>query len=378
MNWSTKNLPDWMLAENLIIPNWQWVALFAAILVGLVLKKMSRFFLKIVLRLTKSEKFVWHSRFLSALEGPGGLLIASLFWMVAVKVIPFQKHLDAALSVTAQILFSIALTWTAYSATGVLVEMFREWAKKTETHLDDHLISLVGKSLKVFVVIFGLLVSVQNLGFNVMSVLAGLGLGGLAFALAAKDTCANLFGSLMILLDRPFSVGDWIAIGNIQGTVEEIGFRSTRVRTAYNSLVSVPNANIVNMDIDNWSRRPSRRVVTQLGVTYNTAPKKLEAFIDGIRRIIQDHPRTGKDSPQVVFSGYGASSLDILVEFFLIVSDRAEELRERQDVFLKILRLAEETGVSFAFPTQTLHVESLPSIALSSGRLTADRTPTTV
>ena len=133
----------------------------------------------------------------------------------------------------------------------------------------------------------GILIVLQNMGVNVFSLLAGLGLGGLAFALAAKDTAANLFGSIMILTDRPFKIGDWVKMDGVEGTVEEIGFRSTRVRTFYNSLITIPNATIANVQIDNLGVRQYRRTTATLGVTYDTSMEKMNQFVEGIRKIIE-------------------------------------------------------------------------------------------
>jgi len=149
-------------------------------------------------------------------------------------------------------------------------------------------------------------------------------------------------------------------ISDLEGTVEEIGFRSTRIRTFYNSVIVVPNTKIATTAVDNMGLRQFRRVRTTIGVTYNTPPEKLEAFLEGIKNIILANPATRKDFFHVVFNDFGPSSLDILVYFFLRVPDWSHELVERQNVLLEIVNLAHTLGVSFAFPTQSLHVESMP------------------
>ena len=193
-----------------------------------------------------------------------------------------------------------------------------------------------------------------------MSVLAGLGLGGLAFALAAKDACANFFGSIMILLDRPFNIGDWVIIGETEGSVEEIGFRSTRIRTFYDSLITVPNSILANANIDNMGQRNYRRIKAFFGLTYDTPPEKMEAFLEGVKNIVKANPYTRKDYYHVVFTAYGNFSLDVMLYCFSKVPDWSAELVQRQNIYLEILRLAEKIGVDFAFPTQTLHMESFP------------------
>ncbi|HNI88638.1 MAG TPA: mechanosensitive ion channel family protein, partial [Leptospiraceae bacterium] len=211
----------------------------------------------------------------------------------------------------------------------------------------------------ILVVILGSLFAMQNLGVNVMSVLAGLGVGGLALALAAKDTAANLFGSIMIFLDRPFKIGDTIILGGIEGDVEEIGFRCTRIRTFYDSVVSIPNSEVANSKIDNMGLRRYRRTNTTLGLTYDTPPEKIEAFLEGIKNILRKNELVVQDRIHVIFKGFGNSSLDILLNYFATVTEWGQDMILRQNVYLEIINLAKELNISFAFPTQTLHVETL-------------------
>lgn len=215
------------------------------------------------------------------------------------------------------------------------------------------------KTLSFLIFIVGGLIIIQNLGYNVTSILAGLGIGGLAVALAAKDTLSNIFGSLVILFDRPFVVGDWIQFDKIEGTVENIGFRSTQIKTFYDSVISVPNFIVANAQIDNMGKRKFRRTRFTLGITYSTSPEKIQSFLEGIKSIIQSHPKTKTDYFQVSFSGYADSSLNIFVNFFLQVANWNEELQFRQDIFLDILKLAQRTNVEFAFPSQSLYIEKM-------------------
>lgn len=356
----TNHLPQWTQETHFIIATWKWFALLIALFLGFIFKNTAKFFLGFFIKVTDRDSFRWQNRFFKELERPSGLIIASLFWYICLQSLSIEGTTEKILSTLIQMTFSAALVWAVYNLSDLLSDLLKVWTSKTETTLDDHLLPLVSKSLKLFIVVFGTLIALQNLGINVLSVLAGLGLGGLAFALAAKDTCANFFGSLMILIDRPFAIGDWVVASGEEGTVEDIGFRSTRIRTFYDSVVSIPNANMANINIDNMGRRKYRRTNTTLGVTYNTPPEKIENFMEGIKDLIRNHPDTRKDYFHVCFSGYGASSLDIMLYFFLETSDWTAELKARQQLYLDILKLAEKLAVEFAFPTQTLHVESFP------------------
>ena len=163
-----------------------------------------------------------------------------------------------------------------------------------------------------------------------------------------------------MLVDRPFQIGDWVKIGNAEGTVEEIGFRSTRIRTFYNSRITVPNSNLVNASVDNLGARQYRRISCKIGVQYDTSPEKIDAFCEGIREIVRRHPYTRKDYYNVYFNEFADSSLNILLYVFHECPDWTTELRERHRLFVDIVRLAHRLGVEFAFPTQTLHVATVP------------------
>ncbi|MSP27071.1 MAG: mechanosensitive ion channel [Methylococcales bacterium] len=167
------------------------------------------------------------------------------------------------------------------------------------------------------------------------------------------------------MVEKPFSVGDSIKLTGAEGVVESVGFRSTRIRTTYNSLVTIPSSQVVNSTVDNMALRDYRQIKIDLGLTYNTPIEKSKAFIAGINQILEAHPDTRKDNIQVFFYQFGVTSLDILVNFLLKVPDRMVELTEQQRIFLDILHLAEVIDVEFAFPTQTLHIADLPSLPAS-------------
>jgi MscS family membrane protein len=237
---------------------------------------------------------------------------------------------------------------------------FEVLAERTESKFDDLLVPMIRRALKIIVIAFGLLFIADNLNIDITSLLAGLGIGGIAFALAAKDTVENVFGSLTVMFDKPFEIGDWIKINDLEGTVEEVGFRSTRIRTFYNSQISIPNSRLVSTAVDNLGRRRYRRLSTTLGIQYDTPPEKIDAFCEGVRELIRRHPYTRKDFYMVYFNEFADFSLNILLYVFHETPDWATELRERHRLLRDIVRLAKRIGVEFAFPTQTLHVSSLP------------------
>ena len=350
--------PAWMREETLNLANHQWIAFFLLVVVGFVIKRSSSLFIAYAKSFTDKTKTKSDDKFLFAVREPLGGILATTFWLVSLQAFELNETTMTVFQKLLQAVLSIYLIYLAYRLCDVITYFLQTLSEKTETDFDDHLIPLIAKILKVFVLSFGVLVALQNLGINVMSLLAGLGLGGLAFALAAKDTAANFFGSVMIFIDRPFRVGDWIVTNQAEGTVEEIGFRSTRIRTFYNSQISVPNSVVVNENIDNMGRREFRRVYTRLGITYSSSPEQVESFRTEIRKIIAEHPNTRKDMYHVYFNEYGASSLEIMVYFFLKVPDWGTELKDREEIFLEIMKAAKRVGVSFAFPSQSLYFET--------------------
>ncbi len=360
MGMVTERLPEWALRPVLGVETYKYIALLVLLFLAILIRFIVGAFVVAQIRRTMATFGVtWGDRILARVGRPLGTLAGAgvMALLVPSLVLPIRFGQVVLLAVQVVAVFSVV--WTLYR----LVDLFSEWmdqrAAKTETKLDDQLVPLVRKALKIFIVAMGSIFILQNLNVDVAGLLAGLGIGGLAFALAAKDTVANLFGSATIFADRPFQVGDWINALGIDGTVEVVGFRSTKIRTFYDSLVTIPNAKLADTVIDNYGARTYRRVYTRLGVTYDTPPEHLQAFVEGIRAIIRANPLTRKDKYEVHFNDYGNSALEVMVYFFIKAPSWSVELQERHNVLLEIHRLAEDLGVSFAFPTQTLHIDSV-------------------
>ncbi|MBN1612046.1 MAG: mechanosensitive ion channel family protein [Polyangiaceae bacterium] len=356
----TQYVPASLRGEVFGVALWQYLALLSTLLVGLVIRKIIQFVVSSRLkRLAGSLGQAWAARFVDVFASPGATLAMAVLLGLVYPELGLPDHASKAVSVAVRLLVVVSLVWAVYRLVDVLAERMAAKAAATESKLDDQLVPLIRKSLKLLTLIAGLLFVLENLSVDVTSLLAGLGIGGVAVALAAKDTLANFFGGIMIFVDRPFQIGDWVVVSGVEGIVDEVGFRSTRIRTFYNSLVTIPNAKFMEANIDNYGARRYRRSKFTLNVTYDTTPEQMQAFVEGIRGIIQANPTTRKDYYEVHMSGFGASSLDVLVYFFFEVKTWSEELEQRHYVLLEILRLARKLGVVFAFPTQTLHVDTL-------------------
>ncbi len=342
---------------------WKWLGL----LLGLT---VSRFFIRYIL--TFLEKYLnqwiaktqttWDDHVLEALRPSNKWLLACLFWFLWIHLFNVQGSTLTFLLFLIKVVLCLAILTAFYRLTDIIVDFSVQWMNKSQSLISQQMAHTLKRALKILVVVFGILVALQNLGINVVSVMAGLGLGGLAFALAAKDMCSHFFGSIMIFLDQPFQVGDWVIIGSVEGTVEDIGFRSTRIRTFYDSLVVIPNGDLSTMNIDNMGRRKMRRMKAFYSVTYDTPSHKIEAFIEGIKDIIRQHPYTNKEKLHVVFQSYKESSLDVMLYCFLEVPSWGQELIVNQEIHLAILKLAEKLTIDFAFPTRTLHINSAKEI----------------
>lgn len=263
-----------------------------------------------------------------------------------------------------RILKPFLITLIFYKFVDVIAAYFASLAAKTASTLDDQLVPLLRKTLKALVVLVGTLFILRDgFDFDIIPFLTGLSIGGIAIALAAQDTIKNFFGSVMIFIDKPFQVGDWVTSGEIDGVIEEVGFRSTRIRTHRNSVMYVPNGKIADAVVDNHGLRQYRRFTTTLTITYDTAPDLIDQFVFGLREIVSSHPKTRKDLYHVYFNNLSAYSQDIMFYIFFEVPNIQEELKARHEILIQIVKLSQILGVKFAFPTQTLHLDSLPDKA---------------
>jgi MscS family membrane protein len=353
------NLPSGMHRVWLGLAIWQYLALFLWLLTGIVLRKVVEYFLEVyVQKLTQKTETRWDDFLVESAKKPVSFIVMLLFFSFTYSNMMMTVTVNSYLKWSIDIVLSFAFIWLFYGLVNVITGFLADVTSRTESKLDEQLVPLLGKTLKVFVVVIGVLFVIQNSGYNVASVLAGLGIGGLAVALAARDTLANFFGSITIFLDKPFQIGHWINVNGQEGIVEEVGFRTTRIRTFYNSVISVPNSVMASTAVDNLGMREYRRILTRINLTYSTPPEQLEAFVEAVKGLVVSNPSMRKDLYEVHFNDFGPHSLDVMIYVFLKVPNWHAELQERHNFFMDILRVAKETGVEFAFPTQTVHIDS--------------------
>lgn len=329
-------------------------AIFSYFIYVLLYWILGYFIVKSVSKFIKPNLYI---KYIKPVSKP--LSIFLVFWIFdqLVFLLSMPIKVSSILDLIIRAIQPILITLIAFRLSDFLVDFIGSLAAKTKSNNYDQLVPFVSKGLRVVVVIFGILYFFSNVGIDVTPLIAGVSIGGLAFALAAQDTVKNLFGSVTIFTDQPFQVGDWIVVDGAEGTVEEVGIRSTRIRTFYNSLISVPNGKLSDAKIDNMGRRDFRRYVTSLSVTYDTPPELIDAFVVGLKKIVQAHPKTHKTMYQIHLNDFADSSIQVLFYIFFSVPDWTQELEARHEVISEIIKLAKHLGVRFAFPTQTLHVE---------------------
>lgn len=247
-------------------------------------------------------------------------------------------------------------TWFGVRLISELSALWARRASGTEDTFDDQLVPIVRKTAKVLLACVGGVMVLQNLGYSVGSLLAGLGIGTAAIAFASKDTIANFFGSLVVFIDRPFQVGDWVEIGAVEGTVETVDIRTTQIRTFSNSLITVPNSQMTVTAIQNWSRMQKRRIKMEIGVSYDTTPDQMRASVAAIRGVIVADERFHHDFYLVNFNALGDSSLVIFCYFFTVTTNWADYMQAREDFLLEVMLKLRELEVEIAFPTRTVHL----------------------
>jgi MscS family membrane protein len=356
LNWLINLLPSWIFTPVLGFPWFRIISLVTAFFLGFVLKYLVEWFFyrlsRWLLNLALSD---WDQNKLTRKTWmPIGLLVLFSFWSTGLIIFtPTAESFD--FFQTLYLFFVVAMcVWMSFR----MVDLFSLWLRQQWSHRDPNIdiifFPLFTRTTKVLLVCFGLMTLAELFRWSLVGLISGLGIGGIAVAFAAKETIANLFGSVTVLMDRPFVIGDWIKTGDIEGTVESVGMRSTRIRTFYNSLVTVPNNNLTTAVIDNMGARYYRRYRTFLPVPLDTEPERIEAFCEGIRELIRRHPYTRKDLFHVFLHEFQSSSLDILLNVFFVCPDSVIEFRERGRLIADILRLAKELGIRFALPSQTI------------------------
>ncbi|MSU23944.1 MAG: mechanosensitive ion channel family protein [Opitutus sp.] len=299
-----------------------------------------------------------------AMEAPVAtfVMVAGIF--SALKVLKLSETADAAIGHGSTVAFSLVIFWGLLRAFNAILDHVHEIATEQGLAIATFM-PWIKKTLVAVFVILGALLIVQSLGYHVTTILQGLGIGGLAFALAAQDTIANLFGSLVVAIDQPFKVGETVKIGAHQGTVEDIGLRSTKIRLVDKSLVILPNKMVSSEAIVNLSRFTQRRVEQVLGLNSATTPEQLEAIVADLRGLLLAEAEIDPASVMVYFRDFNTSSLDVWVVYVNRDAEVKKSLALKQRMNLAIMRALVARGLTFAYPTQVMHLDGPVAKALA-------------
>ena len=333
----------------------QWFYSLLFVLGGILFSKAIYWVIKeVVKKLTAKTKTSIDDALIEAVEKPVvyGIVLSGM-WM-GFNRLTFNAGLESFMQRALMFVLIFNITWLIVRAIDALIgEILVPLAEKSENTFDDQIIPILRTGAKVLLWIIGIIVALDNAGFDIMALIAGLGIGGLALALAAQATVKNIFGGVMIFIDKPFKLGDWVVIGGDDGVVDEVGIRSTRIRKLDGRLVTIPNSKFAESSVTNNSAEPTRKVVVNLGLVYGTSPDKMESAMNMLKDIIKNNQDIVTENCLVSFNSWGEFSLGIL--FIYYIRKDANILDTQSKVNLEILNRFNENGLEFAYPTQTIY-----------------------
>ncbi len=337
---------------------WRFLAWMLAILVAGIAGRVARYYLAKVSEVVSARQRHVLASFLGAMGKAAVFALVVIAFKAGLHFLVLSSAVSAFAVTTTNVLVVVATGYVLYCLVDVASSAMERAAARTPSKLDDMLAPMVRSSLRVTVVVLCLVQVATVLSDKPLtSILAGLGVGGLAVALAAQETIRNFFGSVTVLTDKPFELGDRIMVDKYDGLVEHVGFRSTRLRTFDGDLVTIPNGDLAGKGIQNAGKRPYLRRVMSIGVPYDTPPAKMERALEIIKGILANHPFQDPSMlPRVVFKDFGSSSMEIMVLYWFCKADYWEFMAFNEKVNLEILRRFNAEGIEFAFPSQTVYV----------------------
>lgn len=326
-----------------------------AIILGKIFYWLSTNFIRLF---TKKTKTNLDDLLVEYLEKPVMFLIFILGFSYGARFLSLSATWIMRVNNITEILVTLNIAWFLTGFIDALLENYlKPMAAKSKSDLDDHLLPIVRKLIKFVIWAITLIMIISKFGYDVSSLIAGLGIGGLAFALAAKDLLGNLFGGVAILADKPFKLGDRIKIDSIDGIVNEIGMRTMQIKTFGGTIITVPNSKVVDSVVENVSREKARRMVLTLGLEYDTPPLKMEKAKTIILNILKKEKELNHDDSSVHFTNFGASSLDLRVVYWITKEGLKDYFGVQDRINMKILSEFNKAKLGFAYPSQTVYVK---------------------
>lgn len=334
------------------------IAIIVLLLGHLLRHVFVKIIVKLLLCITKKTKTEIDDMLVHSIEKPAMVLISGLSVWTALFILSLPLTVQAFINFLLRLFFIIIVFWFLYRASDVLIYMLERFFNRTEKKANPALMGLFGKTIKILIVTLEIFTILSMFGYDISGIVAGFGLGGLAISLAAKDAAANLLGSITIMIDKTYSIGDWIQTDQVEGIVEEIGFRSTKIRNFSNSVVSVPNSIMSNDPVINWSKMGKRRVLFRLNIPLNTPSEKIRQLTSRIRDMLSADPDILHDNIVVNFESFGEGTLVILINFYTKTTVYQTYLNVVENANLKILSIFEELGVPITVPAQRVVMEN--------------------
>lgn len=329
------------------------------ILLFLLFRKIfAKYLFNFLLKLSKKAPTHLFSQVFTSFEKPIQWLFIIIGVYFATRYFPLFDHNNLLFLRLIRSAIIVIISWGLYNLSASSSAIFEKLNDKYSLEIDAILIPFLSKVLRVIIIAVTISVIAEEFDYNVSSFIAGLGIGGLAISLAAKDALANLFGGFVIITERPFSIGDWVRTSSVEGTVEEISFRSTRFRTSADAVVTIPNATLANDSITNMSKMKKRQITFQLKLPYDTAKSTLETIVTQIRDLLMNHPEVHQDVINVTFDEYQENGYGISINFFTKTTIGAEFIKVKEDINFKIKGILEKEGISPAVPGRRLYVDS--------------------
>ena len=319
-------------------------------------KLFTKYIFSILLRISKKGSFLKH--LLLAFEKPVQWLFIIIGIYFAIRYYPYVNHTDDTFIRILRAVIILLVTWGLFNLASTSSKLFTIINEKTNINIDEILIPFLSRTLQFIILAISLSVILQEFDYEIGGFLTGLGLGGLAFSLAAKDALANLFGGIVIITEKPFTIDDWIKTPSVEGTVEDISFRSTKVRTFAQALVTVPNATLANETITNWSKMGKRQITFHLRLTYDTPKTSIKATVEKMNSLLKHHPEVHPETIFVTVDELKEDGIDILVYFFTKTTVWGEYLKIREEINLSILDIIEQEGAKIAIPSRKLFLDS--------------------
>lgn len=334
-------LQGWLIAMVIVV---------VSIMFGKVLYWVFSKFIRVFTARSKSQV---DDIIIDLVEEPAVFIVIVMGIWMALRTLTLPDAVDKVIANAYQVIIALLVGWLLSRLFDAFYKQYlKPFADKSENDLDDQLMPIISKGVKMIIWAMAIIIGLNNAGYDVAALIAGLGIGGLALAMAAKDTVSNVFGGVTIFTDQPFKIGDRIKVAGYDGTVIEIGVRSTRLKTLEGRIVTMPNAKFADAPVENISWEPSRKVVVTLGLTYDTQPDQMQSAIDTLTEINQDNAST-EDDAIVFFSAFGDFSMNITFIYYI---KKEESIAGTQsEMNLQILRRFNKQGLEFAFPTQTLY-----------------------